>query len=173
MQQKFYIYYCLNVVYPVGISDEEKKEFLLFKSVEQWNAHLGSKLSMLIKLLQHLLFNDNVNHPTVKNGDVVFPPQVEHTSHSHKILVYYKYPTSTPTIVSTFQVHGINPHIINGAIKPNKRDETVQDFVRGTDVNQRVLLFSRVGAAGLNLACADVVILYVKWNHINNMSILI
>lgn len=152
-------------MYPVGISDEEKKEFPTFKSIEDWNAHPGSKLAMLINLLQHLLYDDNVDHPTVENEEVVFPPrQGEPKSQSRKILVYYEYPTSTSTIVSALQVHGINPYIINGGIGPKKRDQAVQDFIQGIDVNRRVLLFSSVGAAGLNLACADVVILYVQFS---------
>jgi SNF2 family DNA or RNA helicase len=149
-------------VYPVGISDEEKKDFPCFKSIEEWNARPGSKLAMLIKLLQHLLSDDNIRQPSVENGEVIFPsrPDVVQCC-SRKILVYYEYPTSTSTIVSALQVHGIRPYVINGGIAAKKRDETVQDFIQSTDVDKRVLLFSRVGAAGLNLACAEVVILYV------------
>ena len=157
------------MVYPVGISDEEKKDFPSFKSIEDWNAHPGSKLGMLIKLLQHLLSDNNVDHLTMENEGVVFPLQElpVSLSRSCKILVYYEYPTSNPTIVSAMNIHGIKPYVINSAIGPKKSNGVVQDFIRGTDIDRRVLLFSRVGAAGLNLACANVVILYVcfKLSH--------
>jgi SNF2 family DNA or RNA helicase len=69
---------------------------------------------------------------------------------------------TTPSIQSAMKVNGIIPFVINGSMKMKDRDETVQAFVSSADPDRRVLLFSSVGAAGLNLACADVVILYVS-----------
>ena len=118
---------------------------------------------MLINILKHLLSSDQAVHPQVVNRTITFPPLPEGhlPSKQRKILIYYEYPTSTPTIVSALHVNGIHPYVLNGGVPPKKRDEEVQSFISGTDVNRRVLLFSSVGAAGLNLACADVVILYV------------
>lgn len=44
----------------------------------------------------------------------------------------------------------------------DQRASVINEFVTSTDPEWRVLLFSSVGIAGLNLACADVLILYVS-----------
>jgi SNF2 family DNA or RNA helicase len=59
-------------------------------------------------------------------------------------------------------VNGIYPYVINGTMSMDARSRAVNDFIHSTDEGRRVLLFSSVGAAGLNLACADTVILYVR-----------
>ena len=69
---------------------------------------------------------------------------------------------TTPSILSAMKVNDINPYVINGSMSVKERDEEVQNFISSNAPDRRVLLFSSVGAAGLNLACADVVILYVS-----------
>ncbi|KAM6491331.1 P-loop containing nucleoside triphosphate hydrolase protein [Amanita muscaria] len=161
---KFYIHYRLNIAYPLGSTEDEKKKFPEFSTREQWLEKPGSKLRILIRLLQHLLQDDEIGHASVEGSEVIFPPapQVDgrEPNRSRKILIYYEYPMTTPPIVSAMRVNGIIPYVINGSMKVKERDEEVQNFVSGIEPNRRVLLFSSVGAAGLNLACADVVILY-------------
>ncbi|KAK2464153.1 hypothetical protein APHAL10511_003846 [Amanita phalloides] len=90
--EKFYIYYRLNMVYPIGTSDEDRKTFPTFASKAEWDAKPGSKLAMLIEILQHLLAADEVDHATVDNQRVVFPPRLEQPeARKRKILVYYEY----------------------------------------------------------------------------------
>ncbi|KIL63772.1 hypothetical protein M378DRAFT_11866 [Amanita muscaria Koide BX008] len=163
--EKFYIHYRLNIAYPVGSSDDDKRnDFPSFKSVEQWEKRPGSKLLVLIRLLKHLLQDDAIDHVKVEGSEVVYPPPPQHEgaepTRTRKILVYYEYPMTTPSIESAMIVNGVKPYVINGSMKVKERDERVQAFVSGNDPDRRVLLFSSVGAAGLNLACADVVILY-------------
>ncbi|KAM6488891.1 P-loop containing nucleoside triphosphate hydrolase protein [Amanita muscaria] len=163
--EKFYIHYRLNIAYPVGSSEEDKRnDFPSFKSIEQWEKRPGSKLLVLIGLLKHLLKDDAIEHVKVEGSEVVYPPPPQHEgavpTRTRKILVYYEYPMTTPSIESAMIVNGIKPYVINGSMKVKERDEKVQAFVSGNDPDRRVLLFSSVGAAGLNLACADVVILY-------------
>ncbi|KAM6488893.1 P-loop containing nucleoside triphosphate hydrolase protein [Amanita muscaria] len=162
--EKFYIHYRLNIAYPVGSSEEGKNDFPSFNSLGEWEKRPGSKLSVLIRLLRHLLSDDEIEHVSVDGSDVLFPMAPQHEgrepTRSRKILIYYEYPMTTPSIQSAMNVNGIIPFVINGSMKMKDRDETVQAFVSSADPDRRVLLFSSVGAAGLNLACADVVILY-------------
>jgi hypothetical protein len=64
--------------------------------------------------------------------------------------------------LKAMRVHGVDPYIINGTLNAEARAHEVDRFIHSSEESRRVLLFSSVGAAGLNLACADVVILYVR-----------
>lgn len=59
-------------------------------------------------------------------------------------------------------MHGVDPFVINGSMTAEKRAVEVDAFIHSTEQQRRVLIFSSVGSTGLNLACADVVILYVS-----------
>ena len=59
-----------------------------------------------------------------------------------------------------FKVYGINAAAVNGTQSAQERDQTVAAFQK--DARCRVLLLSNVGAVGLNLNAATVVILFVS-----------
>ncbi|KAH7916920.1 hypothetical protein BV22DRAFT_1052820, partial [Leucogyrophana mollusca] len=75
-----------------------------------------------------------------------------------KILVYHEFPMMADLILSVFTVHNISALALNGTMTPKLRGEVVHQF--NTDPAVQVLLFSQVGAVGLNLTVADVVILF-------------
>lgn len=52
--------------------------------------------------------------------------------------------------------------MINGNIVGEKRDQIIRAFYRETDPKKSVMLFSAVGSVGLNLMCADTVIIFVS-----------
>jgi TATA-binding protein-associated factor len=133
--------------------------------MDEWEKRPGTKLLALMELLWHLLSNDDAKPPTVTDGAIVYPslPAGCAASQQRKILVYYEYPMSTATIQSVMKLYGIIPFILNGNMKMQDRDDAVQKFIHTKDPAQRVLLFSSVGAAGLNLACADTVVLFVSY----------
>jgi superfamily II DNA/RNA helicase len=58
------------------------------------------------------------------------------------------------------KLYGVDSLSINGSISFDKRDAIIQEFYRHD--GPRVLIFSRVGSSGLNLANADCVILFVR-----------
>ncbi len=132
--------------------------------MDEWAKRPGTKLLALMRLLQHLLSDDAAKPPVVNDGAIVYPPlpDGQATSQQRKILVYYEYPMSTATVQSVMMLYGVTPFIINGDMRTKDRDEAVQEFIHTKDPARRVLLFSSVGAAGLNLACADTVILFVS-----------
>jgi hypothetical protein len=56
-------------------------------------------------------------------------------------------------------MHNISPLILNGGLPIEDRTEIINQFT--TNPAERVLLLSNVGAVGLNLTVANIVILFV------------
>ncbi|KAH0826063.1 hypothetical protein J3R83DRAFT_5787 [Lanmaoa asiatica] len=77
---------------------------------------------------------------------------------SRKILIYHEFAMMAPLILSIFKVYGINAAAVNGTQNVEERDQIVVAFQK--DAKCRVLLFSNVGAVGLNLTAATVIILF-------------
>lgn len=57
-------------------------------------------------------------------------------------------------------MHNISPLILNGGLPVEDRTEIIHQFT--TNPAERVLLLSNVGAVGLNLTVANIVILFVS-----------
>lgn len=58
------------------------------------------------------------------------------------------------------KLHKIKPLTLNGSHSVEERTEIVKQF--NADPTARVLLFSNVGAVGLNLTIASIVIIFVS-----------
>ncbi|KAJ8488876.1 hypothetical protein ONZ45_g13793 [Pleurotus djamor] len=137
--------------YPVFLSNGETEDGLKYEDVP------STKLNMLIAILQHLLSHDDIGH--LEEGQK--PPQ------TRKIIVNHHFTMQVPMIVSVLNFHGINVFIINGSQKQPERERILHEFINGTDPAWRVLLFSSVGGVGLNLTCADVVIMLdALWSQV-------
>ncbi|KAG1727539.1 P-loop containing nucleoside triphosphate hydrolase protein [Suillus lakei] len=77
---------------------------------------------------------------------------------TRKILVYTEFPMMEPLITSILTMHNIFPLTLNGTHTVQERNEIIHKFT--TVPEERVLLFSAVGAVGLNLTVANIVILF-------------
>jgi SNF2 family DNA or RNA helicase len=86
------------------------------------------------------------------------------TMGTRKILVYMEFPMMAPLLVSVLKLYNIVPLIIHGGHGVEERNETVQKF--NSDPTTRILIFSNVGAVGLNLTAASIVILFVSLTHV-------
>lgn len=82
------------------------------------------------------------------------------TKGTRKILVYIEFPMMAPLLISVLQLHNINPLVIHGGHGAEERNEIVLKF--HSDPKARILIFSSVGAVGLNLTAASVVVLFVS-----------
>ncbi|KAG1720855.1 P-loop containing nucleoside triphosphate hydrolase protein, partial [Suillus paluster] len=80
------------------------------------------------------------------------------TKGTRKILVYIEFPMMAPLLVSVLKLFNIIPLVIHGGHGIEERNETVQKF--HSDPKARLLIFSSVGAVGLNLTAASIVILF-------------
>ncbi|KAF9491153.1 hypothetical protein BDN71DRAFT_1510617 [Pleurotus eryngii] len=125
----------------------------------------SSKLDTLGLILNHLLKHDDIEHPTQdKDSHFIWPaappvPEGQVAPRRRRILVYHEFTMMVSTISSILAYKGIKTLIMNGTLAREDRDQVIDDFVNGDDPERRVLLFSSVGSVGLNLTCADVVIM--------------
>ena len=63
-------------------------------------------------------FQATLSIPTLSTISFPPPPEGDPLSQKWKILIYYKYPVSTPTIILALCINGINPYVLNGGIPP-------------------------------------------------------
>ncbi|KAG1748546.1 hypothetical protein EDB19DRAFT_1825600 [Suillus lakei] len=82
------------------------------------------------------------------------------TRGTRKILVYIEFPMMAPLLVSVLKLFNIIPLVIHGGHGIEECNETVQRF--HTDLKARILIFSSIGAIGLNLNVASIVILFMR-----------
>ncbi|KAG1905166.1 P-loop containing nucleoside triphosphate hydrolase protein [Suillus fuscotomentosus] len=75
-----------------------------------------------------------------------------------KILVYTEFTMMAPLLLSILKMHDIEALSLNGTLTADERNETIRRF--NTVPEDRVLLFSTVGAVGLNLTVATIVVLF-------------
>ncbi|KAJ8474911.1 hypothetical protein ONZ45_g15788 [Pleurotus djamor] len=135
-----------------------------------YDACFSSKLQDCITLVKHLLSHDGVEHAYWTEEDGLVCPAIEpgtEIRQTRKVLVFYEFTMMTPTIVSIFRHFGVDPYVLNSTLNDREREAVVSSFVNGTDPARRVLLFSAVGAVGLNLTCADVIIMLdTQWSQV-------
>ncbi|RXW11953.1 hypothetical protein EST38_g13902, partial [Candolleomyces aberdarensis] len=145
-----------------------------FKDKEDFEARAGSKLKALMKLLEHLLSSDSAPHPADDSHDddkgtviPVLPPGDDAPTRLRKILIYHEFAMQDRMYETAIKAHGQLPFVVNGTVAASQRDRLIRDFINSSVENRRVLLFSSIGSVGLNLACADVVIVAdVLWSDV-------
>ncbi|KAJ8581744.1 hypothetical protein M405DRAFT_846837 [Rhizopogon salebrosus TDB-379] len=143
----------------------------------EWDHVRSSKVDGLIELLlwhlrsdDHGVFQDlDKEVKSDAEHEMEDDPGVDHADHedtsaimtlgTRKILVYMEFPMMAPLLVSILKLHNIQPLTLNGSNTVDERNNVIHKF--NNDCSARVLLFSSVGAVGLNLTVASVVILFL------------
>ncbi|KIK74535.1 hypothetical protein PAXRUDRAFT_175455, partial [Paxillus rubicundulus Ve08.2h10] len=68
-----------------------------------------------------------------------------------------------------FDLYGISATQLNGSMSPKKRVDALKLFRTSTRTNgPRVLILSNVGLVGLNLACANVMVIHTTWSALDD-----
>jgi len=136
--------------------------------VPEWQQKKSTKIDMCALICLHLLSRDDAPPLIRKDGNVFFPemPQSrpgEVILQSNKILIYQEFPSFGPLVRSVFRFYNI-PHLfIDGDMSYEARANITSKFTR--DPSIRVLFFSSVGAIGLNLSVANIVVFLEQlWN---------
>ncbi|KAJ8688852.1 hypothetical protein PTI98_013597 [Pleurotus ostreatus] len=138
----------------------------------------STKLDLIARIVLHLLSHDHIEHPTLVDGQVVFPappPLVfgQRAPQKRKILIYHEFSMMATTIETVFRMKGFGVLVLNGLLKKDERERVIQSFVHSDAPEHRVLLFSSVGAVGLNLTCADTVIMLdTIWSQVGTEQII-
>jgi SNF2 family DNA or RNA helicase len=177
-RKNFYLDYRTRVAYAYAASGKYKP----FSSIADWKSKEGTKLSLLVKILEHHLSHDERPPATFdKDGRVCFPDESDTnpslSSHTSKILVFQEFPMMSEMIISVLlashiqsltditplqvlYIHNIQCLALNGSMTLHERDEVIVKFK--TDPKYRVLLVSMVGGVGLNLTVARYIIVFVS-----------
>ncbi|TFK60422.1 P-loop containing nucleoside triphosphate hydrolase protein [Pluteus cervinus] len=169
--EAFFTAYRTKIAWP-GFYKEQ--EYPTFKTLQDWNNNPGWKLTETIRLIKHLLSDDNVEMPKwdEESSRMVYPeprtyPDGESPPRTRKILFSFEWTMMAQTIQSALEVNGVQSFLISGKLSPKARDAAIQDFIHSTDPEKRILLFSSVGSTGLNLACAVYIIVFdMLWSGV-------
>ncbi|KIJ57574.1 hypothetical protein HYDPIDRAFT_104092 [Hydnomerulius pinastri MD-312] len=162
--QNFYIEFRRSMLHPRMLPGHTWEKPA---SLDAWKAsdEKSVKLDVLAEVVQHHLEKDSRDplimdddHQTVKsleNADPTDPPTTP-----DKIVVYSAFPSSNQAILDIFALHGITALELNGSIPVNRRNQVLDEFRTSTrDKGSRVLILSNVGTVGLNLACANIMVI--------------
>lgn len=151
----------------------------------------STKLDTLAKIVVHHMTQDNV-HPlkALEDGKTIAvdsSAELDDRKHTDcdRIVIFSAFPSSNAAIrdvsvfssinfvpykatlnISIFQIltlYGIKSVEFNGKTPHAKRKKVLNEFRRSTPkAGARVLILSTVGAVGLNLACANIMIIVVR-----------
>ncbi|KAJ3564157.1 hypothetical protein NP233_g8477 [Leucocoprinus birnbaumii] len=133
------------------------------KSLEEWELIKSTKMATCAEVCKHYLTHDSVADVEFVDGKVVLPdtslPPGTKPTRARRIIIYSEFSSMAPFFQAVLWLYGISSLTINGQMSFDQRDKCVKDFY--SEKNEtRVLIFSSVGSAGLNLAIADVVIFF-------------
>ncbi|KIJ57836.1 hypothetical protein HYDPIDRAFT_34751, partial [Hydnomerulius pinastri MD-312] len=170
--KKFYLEGRTKVAFPWYSSPI----YPVVENMQEYRDHPSPKMDMLISILYHHLSTDDVDpvhfhkdlrctkdratgqcHALWRTESDRSPRPLTEIG-TTKILVYHQFPMMVPLITSILRLFNINVLVLNGTQTAEERVEVVKKF--NTDPQARVLLFSAVGAVGLNLTAAHIVILF-------------
>jgi SNF2 family DNA or RNA helicase len=178
--QNFYVDYRTRVAYAFS------RHYPKFTSMEEWKSAEGTKLALLVRLLQHTLSHDT-RAPVSFDAEGLgsYPPMPAMTDgeiqpQTSKVIVFQEFPMMADMIVSVsltwfshhgphqplqiLELQGIECLTMNGSTKEEHREEVLSKFK--TESRFRVLLMSMVGGIGLNLTVASTIIVFVRHIHV-------
>ncbi|KXN82140.1 SWI/SNF-related matrix-associated actin-dependent regulator [Leucoagaricus sp. SymC.cos] len=139
------------------------------KSLEDWEPVKSTKMTVCAQLCKYYLTHDDVPDVDFVDGEPVFPdiPQLPSgdVKRTRRLIVYAEFASMQPLLQDVrlmdeqvLRLYGVESRKINGRTNFEERDKTVDKFRKDTSI--RVLIFSSVGSAGLNLSIADTVIFF-------------
>jgi hypothetical protein len=173
----FYLQSRMGAIYPrLSLKDE----IPMFDSLEEWQSHKSTKIDICALMCLHLISRDDAPRMIFKDGQVIFPKVAiplpgEEVSQDTKVLIYLEFPSFGPLVrrvcildlplspsaepTQVFDLYKIRHLFIDGRSTYDQRAKAIKTF--NEDPTIRVLFFSSVGATGLNLTVARVVIFLV------------
>ncbi|KAF9444080.1 hypothetical protein P691DRAFT_678274 [Macrolepiota fuliginosa MF-IS2] len=158
--KKFYLEYRTAVGYA---KEDPADPWPTFKTREEWDPVKSTKMDVCGRISFHYLTRDDVPDVEFHDGKLVLPevpplPEKD-IRKTRRIIIYAEFASMAPLLQNVLQLHGVECLIINGTMSFDQRDRRVKEFYSDKHP-ARVLVFSSVGCAGLNLAIADVVIFF-------------
>ncbi|TFK17541.1 hypothetical protein FA15DRAFT_734316 [Coprinopsis marcescibilis] len=152
---KFYIAHRMGVTFT---RENPSDPIPLFTSLSDWEAQKSTKIDCLVRMVQHILLRDDMPPIEFDECGPVFRPAPTNPNCTRnvKILIYQEFPSFIGLVRSVFALYGIPVLTITGKNGYDARAASINKF--NSDPESRVLIFSKVGATGLNLTRASVII---------------
>lgn len=177
--KKFYLEYRLAIVFAKETPDADIPKF---SSIEQWEPFKSTKTDVCARICRHLLSRDDAPEAIFEDGKPVFPQppilkQGEAITQDNRILVYQEFTSLCGLLrqacyqfhmffftkkqpLQVLKLYGVECLHIDGQMSFEQRSAVVTQFHAPN--SPRVLIFSSVGSAGLNLSIANTVIFLVN-----------
>ncbi|KAJ2914050.1 hypothetical protein MD484_g6375, partial [Candolleomyces efflorescens] len=151
----FYIEHRMGVTFARA---DPSEPIPVFKSIEEWETQLSTKIDNLVTISIHFLTRDDMPMVSSENGLVIYPraPTTVGFTRNTKILIYQEFPSNTALVRNIFALRNVKTLAISGRDSFDKRAKTVSLF--NEDPDYRVLIFSKVGSTGLNLTRANIIL---------------
>jgi TATA-binding protein-associated factor len=179
MMKKFYLEYRMATGYA---KDDPNKPIPIINNMEEWDKCKSTKMDVCAKICQHLLTRDDAPDVEFEEGVPIFPPFPDflegiEVPKKNRILIYQEFPSlggllrqvSTlgfclqilkEPIAQVLNLYGVRALFIDGRMSFDVRNKIVLEFHK--EEAPRVLIFSSVGSAGLNLSIANTIIFMVS-----------
>ncbi|KAJ8085323.1 hypothetical protein PM082_004119 [Marasmius tenuissimus] len=132
-----------------------------FSSLSEWEPIKSTKMDVAARVAVHYLSHDDIDDVFDCEGVVQYPsmpsvPAGERPLRTRKILIYVAWTSLMPIFLDVLRLFKLQFLFIDGQTTLEKRAEVIRQFL--DPHGPRIFVFSSVGATGLNLTIADVVI---------------
>ncbi|KAH0833809.1 P-loop containing nucleoside triphosphate hydrolase protein [Lanmaoa asiatica] len=164
--KNFYTEFRQSMLYPLA-TEEGRTQWIKPASKQAWlEGRHTVKMEMLADIVAHhlkedgahlLKMHDDGQHVT-PNDDAL--PDADQYPDCDRIVIYSAFPSANPVIMDVLDLYGIKCVESHGKIPVKNRRFALDAFRKSTrDNGPRVLILSNVGMVGLNLACANIMIM--------------
>ncbi|KAF8422282.1 P-loop containing nucleoside triphosphate hydrolase protein [Boletus edulis BED1] len=166
-RKNFYIEFRRSILHPTS-NPKTDMDFPTIDSIEAWGNHRQKtvKLDVLGKIVKYHLEKDGRPPLTMcEDGQNVIPNKTglaDDTEYAEcdRIVIFSAFPSSNRMITSILKLHNVSAAEMHGAMSIKQRQAALNSFRKSTrNHGDRVLILSAVGLVGLNLACANIMIM--------------
>ena len=152
---------------------------MLWETKDGYEEDPSMKLSSLVSIcLQHLkadnrlplMVDPETRNGLIENGEEYPFPSISDLSPAHrsavsdpdKIVVYACFPSQSIYIQHVLNLYGVKSLFYNGTQTMAERAASLEAFRRSGRDGPRILILSGVGIYGLNVACANILVIVVR-----------
>ncbi|KAI6116603.1 P-loop containing nucleoside triphosphate hydrolase protein [Pisolithus croceorrhizus] len=165
--KNFYIEFRRGLLHPHMNPSAGNETWTAPSTLQEWKGEkCSTKLDILAQIVAHHLSADNALPFLVDDDGMTLRTDESRTTASvaskepDRIIIFSAFPSSNAAIIDVLKLHGIRALELHGKIGPPKRKSVLNEFRSSTrDAGARVLILSQVGMVGLNLACANIMII--------------
>ncbi|KAG8220405.1 hypothetical protein J3R82DRAFT_3388 [Butyriboletus roseoflavus] len=162
--QNFYIEFHCGLLHP-HMNPRGTDGWQKPTSLVEWKGKASTKLDILTQIVDHHLKIDNApplkicsDARSIEVNTSEIAVKAEHVD-SDRIVIFSAFPSSNAAIRDVLALYGIQALELHGKMHLNKRKLVLNEFRSSNHTTgARVLILSMVGTIGLNLACANIMV---------------